>query len=98
MGRAKETVLDSEVPDEKRPENPAERRRRLEKSWNRGWKTVFRPLMRSTSSSRPRPYTTGGKGRRTPSADPAFRRGRAPAALFIIGAKFPHILAEPVRS
>jgi hypothetical protein len=41
MGISKETVLDSEVPDEKRPENPAERRQRLEKSLESGLEDSF---------------------------------------------------------
>jgi hypothetical protein len=41
MGRSKETVLNDDVPTEKRPENPAARRRRLEKSLESGLEDTF---------------------------------------------------------
>jgi hypothetical protein len=41
MGSSKEPVVDSDATEEKRPENPAERRRRLEKSLESGLEDTF---------------------------------------------------------
>jgi len=41
MGIPNETVVDNEAADQKRPENPAERRRRLEKSLESGLEDTF---------------------------------------------------------
>jgi hypothetical protein len=41
MGRPKETVLDDEAEDEKRPQSQVERRRRLEESLELGLENTF---------------------------------------------------------